>query len=120
LSGNSVRLAFAALAVLLLGAGCGDQLREAARERQCRANLNTLSTDQAMFRNNHGRWATTVEDLDQLAGRTLPLMCPSCLEPYRLALAGDDYLLQCPSGEHGSIQTGTPSWAPPAPVRRST
>lgn len=102
----------------MLISGCGDRLREISRERQCRANLNILATDQAVFRSTHSRWASTVEELDQAAGRTLTLLCPSCMQPYRLALSGDDYLLECPAGKHGSIQTGTPSWA--AQARRTS
>jgi hypothetical protein len=109
-------------ALLLLPAmlisGCGDRFREISRERQCRANMNTLATDQAVFRSTHSHWASTVGELDQAAGRTLTLLCPSNCEPYRITLVGSEYRIECPAVSHGSIQTGTPSWA--APVRRTS
>lgn|GEM_PF-581307 len=123
MSGAARRSAGLLLLVFALSAlpGCGDHIREVARERTCRANMNTLATDQALFRTANGRWATSTGELDRVAGRSVTLLCPNDLQPYRISVEGDDYTIECPCGVHGSIRTGTPSWAPTAaaPVRRS-
>lgn len=99
------------LCAVMLIAGC-DGFRNEAETRQCRANLNTLSTEQALFRTTYGRWAASIDELDDIAGRTLPLVCPACGEGYEMDVdPADGYVLECPCNEHGSIVTGTPSWA---------
>lgn len=94
-------------------AGCDGEepanLLEISRRRQCRANLNALATDQAMFRDTYGRWAAGQEELDQFVGRLRPLSCPVTGELYIYELKEDGYIISCPAG-HGSIDTGGRCW----------
>ncbi|HOA05660.1 MAG TPA: hypothetical protein PLF04_09105 [Candidatus Fermentibacter daniensis] len=107
------------LCAVLLAAGC-EGIRNEAETRQCRANLNTLSTEQALFRSTFGRWADDIHELDGFAKRTVPLVCPSCGEGYDMEVdPAGGYTLACPCGEHGSIVTGTTSWAVEPRRRRS-
>jgi hypothetical protein len=108
----------AAALVLALLPGC-DGFRNEAEVRQCRANLNTLSTEQAIFYSTYDRWATDIQELDDMSGRTVPLVCPSCGEGYGMTLDNGGYTVRCPDEDatHGSIQTGRSSWVEP---RRST
>lgn len=80
-----------------------------SRERQCRANMNTLCTDQANYRDATGRWAGTNGELDRYARRTGPLTCPVTDEHYIIELKDDGYIVICPCG-HGSVDTGRRSW----------
>jgi hypothetical protein len=95
------------LAVALLAAACtGPQ----AGTNQCRARMNVLSTDMVQFRASRGRWATTLDEVDAFAGRAEPLVCPSTGEEYVLEPRDDGYVLRCPGGLHGSVDTGRPDW----------
>lgn len=106
---NAPIAALALAALLAAAAGC-DGFRNEAETRQCRANMNSLSTEQALFRTTYGRWASSIAELDRLAGRTVPLACPVDGSGYAMEAGGDGYTLSCPCGEHGSIETGSPSW----------
>lgn len=101
---------YALLLILLTGCdGAPAKLLEVSKERQCRANLNTLCTDQANYRDATGEWATEISKLDEYARRPIPLICPSSGEEYVLEEKNDGYILSCPAG-HGSIDTGRRSW----------
>jgi hypothetical protein len=78
--------------------------------RECRANMNTLATDQALYRLTNGEWADRVEDLDEIADRSEALTCPECGRPYELTATPEGYVISCPMGKHGRIETGIPSW----------
>lgn len=111
---NRNKLISAALAIVLtLSLSCSGEaagkLMEISKKRQCRANLNTLCTDQANYRDATGEWATDISQLDEFARRTVSLTCPSCGEKYVLEEKNDGYILSCPAG-HGSIDTGRRSW----------
>lgn len=82
---------------------------EISIERECRANMNALATDQAMHRTNYGRWAVSIEELDIMIGRQWTLTCPETEEGYILTPLDDGYILTCPDG-HGSVNTGKRSW----------
>lgn len=96
-------------ALLAVAPGC-DGFRNEAETRQCRANMNSLSTEQALYRTTYGRWASSIAELDRLSGRTVPLVCPSDGNGYVMEAGGDGYTVTCPCCEHGSIETGSPSW----------
>ncbi len=83
---------------------------EAVRN-QCRANMNTLSSDMAMFRVTTGFWTDDIVSLDSSAGRSVPLVCPECGEPYGITIHEQGYVLSCPGSLHGSIDTGTQDWS---------
>ena len=102
------------LSIALLLSSCsgeGGSIRETSIIRQCRANMNSLCTDQASFANTNGRWATSPEELDESSGRLWPLECPVSHAGYTLTIdhTGDSYVISCPEG-HGSIDTGRRSW----------
>jgi hypothetical protein len=101
--------ALALTALLAIASGC-DGLRNEAETRQCRANMNLLSTEQALSRTTYGRWASSIAELDRISGRTVPLACPVDGNGYVMEAGGDGYTVTCPCGEHGSIETGSPSW----------
>ncbi len=86
-----------------------ESLDEISKRRQCRANLNTICTDQARYCDAQGEWASDLEQLDQYARRVRPLVCPQNGEEYILELSNSGYLIRCPA-EHGSIDTGRRSW----------
>lgn len=94
-------------AAALLAAGCGG---EEALANQCRARMNTLSSDMAMYRVTRGYWPGSSAPLDSMAGRSETLCCPRCGEPYRISARPDGYTIGCPDGVHGTIDTGTPDW----------
>lgn len=99
--------------------GCGGRLEDVARMRQCRANMNTLATEQALYRATYGCWADSVDLLDGLAGRTEPLLCPSCSKGYEMSVDESGYTVECPSeNPHGAVVNGTPSWSEERPVSR--
>lgn len=103
-----------ALSLILMFGGCSREssaeLLNFSRERQCRANMNTLATDQANYRDAMGFWADSNEDLDRYARRPRPLTCPSTREEYTIELKEEGgYTIRCP-GNHGSIDTGRRSW----------
>lgn len=85
------------------------KLSEISLRRQCHANMNTICTDQASFRDATGEWAESVTVLDEFAGRIWPLVCPESQEEYLMERTEKGYRLSCPSG-HGSIETGRRSW----------
>jgi hypothetical protein len=72
--------------------------------------MNTLSSDLALFRVTTGYWTNSVASLDSMAGRKESLNCPGCSTPYEITLHSQGYILVCPGGEHGGIDTGTPTW----------
>jgi hypothetical protein len=98
---------FLPVAAALLAAGCGGAESLA---NQCRARMNTLSSDMAMFRVTAGYWPDSAAPLDSLAGRSETLRCPLCGEPYRISARADGYIIGCPDGTHGEIDTGKPDW----------
>ncbi|OPL19502.1 MAG: hypothetical protein AVO35_10085 [Candidatus Aegiribacteria sp. MLS_C] len=101
---------FLSIVPAFLGCSGGEGgIVEVSRERQCRANMNTLCTDQANYRDATGRWAGTNEELDRYARRTRPLTCPVSDEQYIIELRDDGYIVRCPCG-HGSVDTGRRSW----------
>lgn len=104
-----MRLSGLALLPVALFLGCMNN-PEALRN-QCRANMNTLSSDMAMFRVTTGSWTDDTGSLDSAAGRTVPLVCPECDEPYRVTIHDGGYILSCPGYRHGSIDTGTQDWS---------
>lgn len=101
------------IAILLSYMACDcsshQKLSEISLRRQCHANMNTLCTDQASYRDANGEWAESVADLDEFAGRIWPLECPETREEYLIEKTDEGYRLSCPSG-HGSIETGRRSW----------
>ncbi|MBD3369914.1 hypothetical protein GF402_06075 [Candidatus Fermentibacteria bacterium] len=112
---RSRRTALTALCILAFlciscGAGKGNRLREASMRRECRANMNALATDQALYRLNNGVWARRMEDLDELANRDEPLACPECGRTYELEITSEGYAISCPMDKHGRIETGIASW----------
>jgi hypothetical protein len=109
--------AFAALlvaAALLAAQGCGsgqaEEITEAWKLNECRANMNTLATDQALHMLTTGKWTGSVAKLDSIGQRRRPLVCPACGEPYAIHLYEGGYVISCPIEEHGSVDTGVPSW----------
>lgn len=87
--------------------------------RQCRANMNALATEQALYRAAHGCWADSVALLDELAGRKVPLLCPSCSRGYEMSVDESGYAIECPSDDpHGAVVNGVPSWTGGSPVSR--
>jgi hypothetical protein len=101
--------------------GCGSRLREASEERQCRANMNQLATEEAQFFQANNRWGELFE-LERMVRRDEPLLCPSGGGLYTITLTGSSYRIDCPCGRHGFVQDGNQSWAAEErPVtRRST
>lgn len=105
----------AAVTVMILIALCScagngsESLDEISKRRQCRANLNTICTDQANYCDAEGEWATDIQQLDEYARRVNPLVCPQNGEEYLLEQSDCGYLILCPAG-HGSIDTGRRSW----------
>jgi len=86
-----------------------ESLSVISKRRSCRANLNTICTDQAQYRDAMGQWATSIDQLDQLSQRARPLTCPESGEEYLHEMNDSGYILTCPAG-HGSIETGVRSW----------
>ncbi len=97
-----------ALLSLALSLGCMNDPE--ALCNQCRANMNTLSSDMAMFRVTTGFWTDDMRSLDSSAGRSVQLVCPECGEPYGISLHERGYTLSCPGSRHGSIDTGKQDW----------
>lgn len=102
------------LCLMFMLGGCSREssaeLLNISKERQCRANMNTLCTDQANYRDAMGHWAGTNEELDRYARRPRSLTCPGTGEDYVIDLKEDGgYIITCPAG-HGSIDTGSRSW----------
>ncbi len=103
-----------ALVISLLICACSggenSRLREIARTRQCRANMNILCTDQAVYHMLHGSWSLSITELDAEADRPVPLVCPADDQEYIMVADSAGYTISCPSGVHGSVATGQPSW----------
>jgi len=103
------------LSVILVAVSCGDggeggSIREISETRQCRAHMNTLCTEMAVYRDQNGEWAARTEQLDSFSGRTRPITCPGSGLDYIITIDDEGgYLVECPSG-HGSISTGRRSW----------
>lgn len=102
------------LGLMLMFAGCSREssaeLLNISRERQCWANMSTLATDQANYRDALGHWAGSNEELDSYARRPRSLTCPAAGEEYTIELKEEGgYIIRCP-GNHGSIDTGRRSW----------
>lgn len=101
-------------ATLAAGMGCRSGRTEELSNRwklnECRANMNTLATDQALYMLTIGEWTGSVTQLDSIGKRREPLVCPACDREYRIDLYEGGYVIHCPMEEHGSIDTGIPSW----------
>jgi hypothetical protein len=101
---------------LLVPVSCGSEgegggIHEISETRQCRANMNSLSTEMAGYCYCNGDWASSPEQLDCYSGRMRPLTCPQSGLDYVITTDEDDgYIIECPSG-HGSISTGRRSWS---------
>ena len=106
-------LVLSTIAIILSYMACDcdshQKISEISIRRQCHANMNTLCTDQASFRDATGEWAESVAALDEFAGRIWPLVCSESREEYLIERTDEGYRLLCPSG-HGSIETGRRSW----------
>lgn len=106
-------LRIATALIVVAFSGCGgngsESINEISKRRQCRANLNTLCTDQAKYCDETGEWSSDLEQLNQHARRLRPLTCPESGEDYLLELSDSGYIIRCPAG-HGSIDTGRRSW----------
>jgi len=103
-----------AVVIIIIGfSGCNgndtESISEISKRRQCRANMNTLCTDQANYCDANGEWAHDGQLLDEYARRARPLTCPETGEEYILELSDCGYTISCPAG-HGSIETGRRSW----------
>ena len=103
-----------AVAIIIISfSGCNgndyESISEISKRRQCRANMNTLCTDQANYCDANGEWAQDLQHLDEYARRARPLTCPETGEEYILELSECGYKISCPA-EHGSIETGRRSW----------
>ncbi len=104
--------AAAALVLITFSACSGsgsESIEEISIRRQCRANMNTICTEQASYCDATGEWASDMEQLDQYARRAGPLTCPVSREEYLLEQSDSGYVIICPAG-HGSIDTGRRSW----------
>ncbi len=103
----------ACVLVIIIVSGCGENgsesLSDISKRRQCRANMNTLCTDQASYCDANGEWAPDIDQLNQFARRTRPLTCPESGEEYIIESSDCGYVVSCPAG-HGSIDTGSRSW----------
>jgi hypothetical protein len=108
-------IVISAMMLTTCGNGEDSALVEISNTRQCRANMNTLATDQAMYHLMRGDWAASIEDLDREANRTVPLICPDCGEEYVLTCGDGCYTISCPGGVHGSVTNGHPSWSEGSP-----
>lgn len=101
-------------AAVSLGSGCesgqADELSDRWKLNECRANMNTLATDQALYMLTTGEWTGSVAKLDSIGKRRQPLVCPSCRREYTIDLYDGGYIIRCPVEEHGSVDTGVPSW----------
>lgn len=102
-----MRLSVLALTLAVIG-GCMDG--PSALRNQCRANMNALASDMAMFRVTTGFWTDSPSALDSMAGRREGLVCPVCRSGYTITLHSGGYHLECPGAGHGHIDTGTPDW----------
>ncbi len=106
-------IGISAIAIILVFVVCEcgshQKISEISLRRQCHANMNTLCTDQASFRDANGEWAENITELDEFAGRIWPVVCPESGEEYLVEKTEEGYRLSCPSG-HGSIETGRRSW----------
>ena len=98
------------LLICACGSGENSRLRDVARTRQCRANMNILCTDQAVYHMLHGNWCQSIAELDAEADRPVPLVCPLDDQEYVMAVDSTGYTIACPSGVHGSVNMGQPSW----------
>ena len=98
------------LLICSCGGGENSRLREIARTRQCRANVNILSTDQAVYHLLNGTWSLSIAELDTEADRPVPLVCPADDSEYVMVADSTGYTITCPSGVHGSVTTGQPNW----------
>ena len=106
------RIAAGAL-ILIVFSGCdgndSESISDISKRRQCRANMNTLCTDQASYCDANDEWAPDIEQLNQFARRTRSLTCPQSGDEYILELSDCGYVISCPA-DHGSIETGRRSW----------
>jgi len=102
------------VAAVVLGSGCesgqAEELSDRWKLNECRANMNTLATDQALYMLTTGEWTGSVAKLDSIGKRRQPLACPSCQREYTIDLHEGGYIIHCPVEEHGSVDTGVPSW----------
>ncbi len=105
-----------AMITVLVAAGSGcesgraEDLSARWKLNQCRANMNTLATDQALYMLTTGEWTGSVASLDSIGKRRRPLVCPACGCEYELDLYEGGYIIHCSVEEHGSVDTGIPSW----------
>jgi hypothetical protein len=107
-------MAVAALLVSGCESGKAEELSDQWKLNECRANMNTLATDQALYMLTTGEWTGSVAKLDSIGKRRRPLVCPSCGREYTIDLHANGYVISCPLEEHGSVDTGVPSWGPSA------
>ncbi len=102
------------VATVSLGSGCesgqADGLSNRWKLNECRANMNTLATDQALYMLITGEWTGSMAKLDSIGKRRQALVCPSCRSGYAIDLYDGGYIIHCPVEEHGSVDTGVPSW----------
>jgi len=111
MGGRRLRALLLLASTLLLACGADEGgVRELSRIRMCHANMNAICTEMACYRDKHGEWASSIQQLADSSSKSLPLVCPESGLGYRISSDGEGgYRLECPSG-HGCVTTGRRSW----------
>jgi hypothetical protein len=105
---TSLQLIVISLCLAVLA--CSDDHDRIVDKESCRANMNTLSTDLIVYHSIYENWPEELTEVDDVVGRSFPLVCPSSGEKYDYVLDDSVYVISCPCGEHGHISLGRPSW----------
>ena len=78
---------------------------------QCRSNMLSISTAQAMYYGIHNSYADSWSELWEVG--SVDSLCPVCGQTYAMHAADTTYTLICPcpsEPEHGSVVDGIRSW----------
>ncbi len=81
-----------------------------ALEASCRSNMESFATAQRMFRSEHGRYAASLAEIEEVFTGATELKCPLCEQVYALEAGEGFYSVSCAHEAHGSIVDGAASW----------
>ena len=98
------------LAAVVAALACSDDHARIVDTESCRANMNALATDLIVYHSIYEKWPAELTEVDDVVGRSFPLVCPASGEKYDYVLDDSVYVISCPCGEHGHISLGRPSW----------
>ena len=86
-------------------------VKDQAEEVSCRSNLRSIATGESMYYGVYNTFATAAQLSGSVMENAGNLQCPTGDDAYDYSTVTDDnYVVECNSAGHGSVEDGITSW----------